>query len=78
MKKRFMAGVLVMAVWAAGFYSWGRHDGVAKGKMEIPSVQISWPKKDEPKSAEVKAPETDYVSISNAACESDELRQLKQ
>ena len=70
MKKRFAAGVLVMAVWAAGFYSWGRHDGVAKGKMEIPSLQISWPKKaEEPKQAEVKSETVDYVAISNHACE---------
>lgn len=42
MKKKFAAIVVVMAVWASGFYALGRHHGVTKGPMDLPAVSVKW------------------------------------
>jgi hypothetical protein len=66
---RFVAAVLVMALWAMGSYTLGRYHGVTRGPMEVPAVHIQWKKSEEPKPVEAKTPETDFVAISNQACE---------
>jgi len=66
-KGRFFGVVLVMSLWAAGSYALGRYHGYTRGAMEVPSVHIQW-KKEDPKQ-EAKVIETDWVAISNAACE---------
>lgn len=60
---------LVMTVWAAGFYALGRHHGVTKGKIEIPTVNIKWDSQKEAPKTEAAAETVDYVAISNAVCQ---------
>lgn len=65
MKKKFAGAVVIMALWAMGFYAWGRHDGVAKGAMEVPNVHIQWKGSEAAKAPESKAevkPEVKDVS----------------
>ena len=66
MKKKFFAAVMVMAVWAAGSYSLGRHHGATQGAMELPSIQINW--KGEEAKPTAEAEETNMVEVSNSAC----------
>ncbi len=68
MKRKVFVMSLVMTVWAAGFYALGRHHGVTKGKIEIPTVNIKWGSQ-EPAKTEAAAEVVDYVAISNAVCD---------
>ena len=68
MKKKVFLAALMMTVWAGGFYALGRHHGVTKGKLEIPTVNVKWGSQ-EPAQKEATAEVVDYVAISNAVCD---------
>jgi len=68
LKKRVILAAVVMTAWAAGFYALGRHHGVTKGSMEIPTVQIKWGS-NEPAKEAASTEVVDYVAISNSVCD---------
>lgn len=74
MKKRIFAAAVVMAIWAMGAYTLGRHHGATRGAMEIPSVKIDWVQK----AQEAKAEEmVDYVAISSAVCDGQPIPEVQ-